>query len=102
MTRKWFQIHLSTAVVLMFVAGLLLWANIDSYVEYVPQGNAFASIEFGFPWKCFRHNTYNVTWEFTLWHPLEVCGNVLVNIGILIAGVIFPEYLIRRHETRKP
>lgn len=26
--RPWFQIHLSTAVVLMFVAGGLIWANI--------------------------------------------------------------------------
>ncbi|HLX60254.1 MAG TPA: hypothetical protein VKX17_03120 [Planctomycetota bacterium] len=26
--RKWLQVHLSTAVVLMFVAGALIWANI--------------------------------------------------------------------------
>lgn len=26
--RRWFQIHLSTAVVLMFVAGALIWANV--------------------------------------------------------------------------
>jgi len=25
--RSWFQIHLSTAIVLMFVAGVLVWAN---------------------------------------------------------------------------
>jgi len=30
--RGWFQIHLSTCVVLMFVAGALIWANTESYV----------------------------------------------------------------------
>jgi hypothetical protein len=28
--RHWFRIHLSTAVVLMFVAGGLLWLNLES------------------------------------------------------------------------
>src|SRR5688572_10125511 len=30
MKRRWFQIHLSTAVVLMLTAGVLLWANLRS------------------------------------------------------------------------
>jgi hypothetical protein len=30
MTRKWFQLHLSTAIVLMFVAGVFIGANVLS------------------------------------------------------------------------
>ena len=29
--RKFYQIHLFTAIVLMFVSGILLWANLTSY-----------------------------------------------------------------------
>ena len=38
--RPWFQFHLSTAVVLMFVAGGLMWANThcESYVLYSDGG----------------------------------------------------------------
>jgi hypothetical protein len=35
MKRRWFQIHLSTAVVLMLAAGILLWANIGRSREYI-------------------------------------------------------------------
>jgi len=38
MKRRWFQIHLSTAVVLMFVAGGLLWANMMPRWRYMDQG----------------------------------------------------------------
>ena len=31
--RAWFQIHLSTAVVVMFVAGCLIWANTKERIE---------------------------------------------------------------------
>ena len=34
--RPWFQIHLSTAIVLMFVAGGLMWANIGGRKQNVP------------------------------------------------------------------
>jgi hypothetical protein len=33
--RAWFQIHLSTAIVLMFVAGGLVWANIRQRITEV-------------------------------------------------------------------
>src|SRR5438552_3046046 len=34
MRTKRFQVHLSTAVVLMFAAGMLLWANVSPRTEY--------------------------------------------------------------------
>jgi hypothetical protein len=35
MKRRWFQIHLSTALVLMVVAGGLLWANLGRSRVYI-------------------------------------------------------------------
>jgi len=36
--RRRFQIHLSTAIVLMFVAGGLMWANVRYVMQDVPMG----------------------------------------------------------------
>ena len=39
--RPWFQIHLSTAIVLMFVAGGLVWANIRPRIVIADRGTAW-------------------------------------------------------------
>ena len=46
--RKRFQIHLSTAIVLMLMAGGLIWANIASRVSNLPY--AAKMKEWGWPW----------------------------------------------------
>ncbi|MBI3831062.1 MAG: hypothetical protein HY291_16200 [Planctomycetes bacterium] len=38
--RRWFQLHLSTAVVLMFVAGSLIWANVPRHEIRVEMVNS--------------------------------------------------------------
>ena len=78
--RRWFQIHLSTAVVLMVVAGALLGLNIS---------NAGWPIQIEY-WGSLRN------------HPqlrgivLDIC----LNIEILLGVPALLEYLIRRREAR--
>ena len=49
--RKRFQIHLSTAIVLMFAAGGLIWANVEGELEYgiCNMGLCVNEIKFGCP-----------------------------------------------------
>jgi len=35
--RRRFQIHLSTAILMMFVAGVLIWANVRGQKEFEPR-----------------------------------------------------------------
>lgn len=50
--RAWFQLHLSTCVVLMVVAGVLVWANVTNRVnapyEKVGDGGGY-----GWPYCCY-------------------------------------------------
>ncbi len=89
--RKRFQIHLSTAVVMMFVAGGILWANLRS---------APLSI-YGWPF-------YEVWWDSeTIGHrtfPVDngpyftrmILSNLAVALGIIFAVWFLCECLIRR------
>ena len=50
--RHWrFQIHLSTAVVMMFVAGGIIWANVTGEMAYGTGNYSFCwtSYDYGFP-----------------------------------------------------
>jgi hypothetical protein len=64
MTRKWFQIHLSTAMVLMFLAGGLLWLNLRdsrelgsmiSSEKYQGQDVYQQAVEYKFGWPFTIH-----------------------------------------------
>ncbi len=52
--RKRFQIHLSTAIVTMFVAGALIWANIIPQKRSGRLGEAdwYIEIWYGRPFEC--------------------------------------------------
>lgn len=62
---KRFQIHLSTAVVLMFVAGALLWANLVPHPEYYrfpekptrSSGYFYNSTNYGWPKRFIYKST---------------------------------------------
>lgn len=95
--RRWFQIHLSTAVVLMFVAGAILWANVASH-EFVYLNNKSKAWEaiavHGWPIYADRpaeHPVYSILWA----------ANVIVGFFVLTMTWVFCESLIRRREARK-
>ncbi|HLX62576.1 MAG TPA: hypothetical protein VKX17_14965 [Planctomycetota bacterium] len=116
--RKRFQIHLSTAIVLMFVAGALIWANICAFgliERFAPNPGQdwlhFRRKIFGFPfpgvnaWQDmaqyhgrsdvpFVPNRYSV-------NGLAVALDVAIFLAILFAVWFLLEWLIRRRAARK-
>src|SRR5436190_193198 len=53
---KRFQIHLSTAIVLMFVAGALIWANSRpyNYARFLCRGFGWPRIMYAYPMDIFE------------------------------------------------
>ena len=108
--RKRFQIHLSTAIVMMFVAGALIWANVTERSQVlilVPDGK-----EFGWPFPAIRINPEirenNSVFAGELVRPrqtivnkLEIIKDVLTALVFLEIAHFLCEWLIRRRAARK-
>jgi len=100
--RRFWQIHLSTAVVLMFVAGALLYCNVrrpSGYLKtygwpetaYLNRSTAY------YNWETNLPGTHSVTHFY--WGNAAV--DVLVAAAILIASVVVCECLVRRRERSR-
>ena len=117
--RRLWQIHLSTAIVLMFVAGVLIFLNISPHQAEENWGKMedFVSggqhITYGFPRECFddeanQMNTYFTRYTnvhgfvLSIWKTNNLIIDVLFAITIFVAVTIACEWLIRRREARKP
>jgi|SRR5579862_6407701 len=109
--RGRFQIHLSTAVVLMFVAGGIIWANVhkNESVEHQFGDGCPALVEqtfFGWPMNAYRSHGY-FTWGNTgtgLGPQLYYTGisvDALAGFGLLSSTWFVCEWLIRRRAARK-
>ena len=97
--RRWFQIHLSTAVVLMFVAGGLMWANVAEH-HYnppliTPNGAAVFSGPRGWPivWD------WNVISDMPRFNWGHLALNIVACLAILAAFACACEWRIRRRES---
>lgn len=102
MKRRWFQIHLSTAMVLMLCAGGLLWLNVrtNGWLRGWPCTWGYRlmyldSEEAAIAWKAghelsseWQTNTYYLT------------VNVAVAVAFLIVIAALLEFLLRRREAR--
>ena len=119
MKRRWFQIHLSTAIVLMFVAGGLVWLNVRQHTVN------FSVIEYGWPMAAYGDSATEVIHKAILFFssdPETVAGNLppeeggwggvlarirwrgvatnaVVTLVILLTTVRLSEHLIRRGES---
>lgn len=103
MKRRWFQIHLSTAVMLMFCAGGLLWLNVDKRAHTDEFLKSFG-VEFeneldliyvrGWPFA-FEDNSFLPSWS--LWNPYALIGNVVLAALILIMIAALSEFFLRRY-----
>ena len=94
----WFQYHLSTAIVMMFVASGLLWLNMQRnhhsygwplpfiavwHVDYFsPSG----------PWESYEMRYDPIPWGIAL--------NVVIWLAIMLGVGVFCEWLIRRRERQ--
>lgn len=106
MARKWFRLHLSTAIVLMLVAAVLLWANF-SYRTDFSIDSAGNFVVFSHGWPCY---VKRVSSPFTsmatnlkideqiLWSSVVV--NTVDAVAILFACGCACEWRIRRRESK--
>jgi hypothetical protein len=105
MTSRWFQIHLSTAVVLMLCAGGLLWLNVEKWPNDDLE-TTFAGLDLrnetgvayvrGWPWAWEEKTFPDFGWgTLNYWSMLAL--NIAVAIGVLGIVAAFCELLLRRY-----
>ncbi|MCK6470943.1 MAG: hypothetical protein L6R28_04275 [Planctomycetes bacterium] len=120
--RAWFQLHLSTCVVLMVVAGALVWANVEIRFE----GETIGLNPAGQPQKnparraCGVAEKHDQGWPFNFRtsykaqgeHPYELhidakwgsgafVMDICIAIAVLVLAAFLCEYLIRRRERMR-
>ena len=104
--RKRFQIHLSTAMVMMLVAGALIWANITARLGLVEgkKGREWFVVSYGWPLGAVHRVAFwyedNEEYPPRIWVP-GVVVDIAVALAILFAVWFFCEWLIRRRATWK-
>ena len=106
--RPWFQFHLSTAVIMMFVASGLLWANLRESVEFV----SWARRDFLHGWPFIAHYT-RMTLDseeaVLMYNAGDICGwrwpgvvlNIACALGLVVVVAVVCEWPIRRKERRQ-
>jgi hypothetical protein len=105
-TRPWFQFHLSTAIVLMFVAAGLLWLNMSdsdhvcffsSDISDVPGVKAWHSYHWVTKgWPVLYHERYAGALSGSFWHLPGLCCDFAVALAVLLATGVLCEWRIRR------
>src|SRR5205085_1581680 len=106
-----FQIHLSTAIVMMFVAGGLIWANIGEQLQYLPkEWGIFHGRSFGWPATGFipelKRAGHDGNWSALYvvryqTRPYLIALDLVIIPIILLSAYLFSEWLIRRRAARK-
>ena len=96
--RPLFQIHLLTAVVLMFVAGGLIWANVAPHSATV-RDRTFLAAGWPFPFSVPLSGGDDVI-EAIWWNQVRPLLNVVVWAAIVLGAGVVSEYLIRRRALK--
>lgn len=111
MRRGWFQFHLSTALMLMFFAAGMVYANVQQYLLEENNGvtsyngasyeNHYRIFGMGWPSVHCRHFVYGVKEIPDGYYPINrgLLIDIGVALGILIGAGIVIE-LIFRHKNR--
>jgi hypothetical protein len=115
-SRPWFQLHLSTAIVLMFVAGGFIWANTVKAIAKVihtPATTMHAMRTDGvcMPFTNPARDTpvFEQGWPATFrsemnavaeWRYKALACDVAALGAILLAFTVLCEYFFRRREAR--
>jgi hypothetical protein len=99
-----FQIHLSTAIALMFTAGALIWANTR---EYMWSGQNVSYYCHGWPLPAvIAQWTFIDAWQNSdavpiFWYVPEIALDLAVALLILSTVYFACEWQIRRRASRK-
>jgi len=63
MKRRWFQIHLSTAIVMMMFSAVFIWQNVRRF-ERSMESLHYGMAELGWPY-CFARREWNIEYDLT-------------------------------------
>ncbi|MCY3019003.1 MAG: hypothetical protein NTW87_08245 [Planctomycetota bacterium] len=97
------QIHLASAIVLMFCAAGLLWLNMPYPLVYRQADGTTAVVDdcFGWPLPMNYSSTMRRPWYWrNVWNPLGIEVDVLVAALLLVAMWLCCEALARRYYSR--
>jgi len=103
--RRFWQIHLSTAIVLMSVTVGFALANIKKHRKNNVEVSSTKVIECGWPLTAFSVSTIEADGNVHVrkrWNEPRAFLNALFLFVLLIFCAYLSEYVIRRHEARKP
>ena len=125
--RRWFQIHLSTAIVMMFVAGGIMWPNLiprhRAWYNPMPDGMDGEGYDWSKYHQEFQHamerdELWVIGWPIIIysrpvdpneknrWVRLDyfasIGGNIFAGLALLALTATVGEWHIRRREARKP
>jgi hypothetical protein len=115
MKRWWFQIHLSTAIVMTFIIGGLTWVNCrhtqrhGSYTDwplYADDDDLYFDAEdlrrpLSFHTIYFAQYPIGVS-HIRQWNYRNAALDALVYIAVLVIAAVILERRIRRREARNP
>jgi len=99
--RKRFQIHLSTALVMMIAAGILIWANVTSEAReivardytYDQEGHAYPIPDP--PWRTVRQYGWPLTaLVLSEFHPLDHRAHEFAIASVAVDFLVFAVALI--------
>lgn len=115
--RAWFQLHLSTAIVLMLAAGVLVWANVrNGEYEYFSLSGHYGEIRYGWPMpavsaefytklsgseRSLFEKPYELT-SFPVFHSIGLLVDVLIVVLALVTAGIACEACFRRRAKPAP
>ena len=94
--KRRFQIHLSTAIVMMFVAGGIIWASqpiLMTLIDFETNRRYIRNF-YGWPFRAISENV-------VLTHDLPIALDVITAMTILVSVYFLCEWLIRRRSARK-
>ena len=104
------RLHLSTCILLMFVAGGLVWANLQKrHHPFIGRPDLIGNDCWGWPAPVrdevyegnFKAGSWTVAEAFR-WSKLNCVFDVAVGLTLLVAVAFSSEWFIRRREVRKP
>jgi len=100
--RRKVQIHLGTALILLFVAAGLLWLNLEPHYSHKPWLTAI----YGWPFSFLGLNppfiewgqkiSGSQTWRAEFFSLLKFFTNITVAFGVLVATAIGSEFFLYR------
>jgi hypothetical protein len=102
--RKRFQVHLSTAIVMMFVAGGLIWANVrinNGKRLYFGEPTLGGSRIYFYGWPTDGLIGSSIQQQDTVYLYGGISIDLIVAVTILFAVWFLCEWLIRRRASRK-